>query len=556
MKKFLTVFALFLSLTFVSCGTEAPVETVSETEAVTEENAVFLISMEDITKYSLVRSEDASDELISAASDLYKELRNISTAIKFKDDYFREDLPEYAMGEYEILVGATNRPESAEFIQTLRTKDYGYTMLDGKIVIAGATDEYTAKAVKKFLSDIVNGDTSDGIFYSEEENFFENGSYPLDSLTIAGVPVQDYAIVYPESGENSERLCAESLTSSIAEVTGYLLNPVPDSAVSDGPMILVGMTAHTPAYPNMADDESYIGVSGTTVQLGGNSATALLNAVGELTAMFEPKEKNVALELTVDNIYKFDNTALTAMSFNILYKMDDKARMERVYQIIRNYLPDTFGVQEATPQWMKLLEKEFGELYDFVGEGRDGGDSGEYSAIFYNKTKFSVLDSGTKWLSDTPDRVSKVPESSLNRIFTYALMERLSDGLEIMIVNTHFEHTSDEARDRQAEVLRDFLLEYTDEYPLVLTGDFNTTYGSDAFAIVQEGGVTDSMGISEETSPGATFTSFGSANSIIDFIFVTEDSISVRDYRVCNEKIDGEFPSDHHPVLIEYIPIG
>ena len=558
MKKILAFFALFLSLLLVSCGsgTDIPEETVSETEAVTEENAVFLISAEDIAKYSLVRSENASDELISAASGLYKELRNISSDIKYKDDYYREDLPDYAMGEYEILVGATNRPESAEFIRTLRTKDYGYTMTDGKIVIAGATDEYTEKAVKKFLRDIAQGDLSDGIFYSEEDNFLETGSYPLDSLTVAGVPVEEYTIVYTADGECSEKLCAERLSAAIADATGYVLEPVPDGTAVSDKAILVGMTGLTPVYPNMADDKSYIGVSGTMIQLGGNSAAALLNAVGELTAMFEPKSKNISLELTGDNFYPFDNSALTAMSFNILYKMDDRARIERVYQIITNYLPDTFGVQEATPQWMKMLKKEFSELYDFVGEGRDGGDAGEYSAIFYNKTKFELLDSGTKWLSDTPDRVSKVPESSLNRVYTYALLKRQADGLEIMVVNTHFDHTSDTARERQAEVLRDFLLEYTDKYPVVLTGDFNTTAGTKAFNTVLEGGVTDSMNISEEIEPGATFTSFGSANSVIDFVFVTEDKMTVRDYRVCNEKIDGDFPSDHHPVLIEYIPVG
>ena len=556
MKKILFVPALLLSFLLVSCTADVPAGTVSETEAVPEENAVFLISAEDITKYSLVRSEYASDELISAASDLYKELRNISSDIRYKDDYFRADLPEYAMGEYEILVGATNRPESAEFIRTLRTKDYGYTMLDGKIVIAGASDEYTAMAVRKFRRDIVNGDYSDGIFYSEEDNFLETGTYPLDSLTIAGVPIEEFTIVCTADGDCSERLCAERLSSAIADATGYLLETAEDGPDVYEKAILVGMTSMTPAYPNMAPDESYIGVSGTTVQLGGTNAAAMINAVGELTAMFEPKEKNITLELTGDNFYKFDNSAMTAMSFNILYKMDDKARIARVYEIIRKYLPDTFGVQEATPQWMKLLDREFGELYDFVGEGRDGGNSGEYSAIFYNKTKFELLDSGTKWLSATPDRVSKVPESSLNRVYTYALLKRLTDGLEIMVVNTHFDHTSDTARERQAEFLRDFLLEYTDGYPVILSGDFNTTYSTKAFDIVLGGGVTDSMSISEETSPGATFTSFGSANSIIDFIFVTDDRITVRDYRVCNEKIDGEFPSDHHPVLIEYIPVG
>ena len=81
------------------------------------------------------------------------------------------------------------------------------------------------------------------------------------------------------------------------------------------------------------------------------------------------------------------------------------------------------------------LNGNLGELYASVGQGRDGGVDGEYSAIFYNKTKFSVLESGTKWLSDTPDKVSKVPESSLNRIFTYALLQRSTDNMKIMFAN-------------------------------------------------------------------------------------------------------------------------
>ena len=556
MKKILSFFAVFLLLSLVSCGTDVPAETVSGTEAVTEENAVFLISMEDIVKYSLVRSEYASDELISATSDLYKALRDISTDIRFKDDYYREDLPEYAMGEYEILVGATNRPESAAFIATLRTEDYGYVLRDGKILIAGANDEYTAKAVRQFLRDIVNGDTSDGVFYSETDDTLEQGSYSLDLLTIAGVPVQEFDIVYSETGDCSERLCAESLSSAVADVTGYVLTPVPDGSSDNPNKILIGMTGDTPAFPNMADNESYIGVRGTTVQLGGTNATALLNAVNELAAMFEPTAKTVSLDLAEDSIYEFDNTTLTAMSFNVWVSQMEAPRIKRVLTMIGNYLPDTFGVQEATHSWIRQIDGEFGDLYGWVGEGRDGGSSGEYSAIFYNKTKFAVLDSGTKWLSDTPDRVSKVEESSLNRVFTYALLERLTDGMEIMVVNTHFEHTSDKARERQAAVLRDFLLEYTDRYPLILTGDFNTTDGTKAFRIVTDGGVTDSMGLAAETEPGATFTSFGSANSIIDFVFVTEDTVTVNSYRVCNEKIDGDFPSDHHPVFIEYVPVG
>lgn len=45
--------------------------------------------------------------------------------------------------------------------------------------------------------------------------------------------------------------------------------------------------------------------------------------------------------------------------------------------------------------------------YSFIGVGRDDGkEQGEYSAIFYKRELFDVLDSGTFWLSPTPEKPS------------------------------------------------------------------------------------------------------------------------------------------------------
>ena len=60
-----------------------------------------------------------------------RELRELNPDLAFKDDYYREDLPDYAMRDFEILIGETNRPESIEFIDSLRTKDYGYVNASG-----------------------------------------------------------------------------------------------------------------------------------------------------------------------------------------------------------------------------------------------------------------------------------------------------------------------------------------------------------------------------------------------------------------------------------------
>ena len=552
---------LLILFMFSSCGSSVTHENTSPESLTPNYPEVPSISWTDLSEYTLIRPEDASETVISSASALYKDLREINPEFSFRDDYYREDLPQYAMQDCEILIGETNRPESIEFINTLRTKDYGYVMQGQKIIISGQNDEYTAKAVELFMREIVQRDNTDGIFYSSEDDLLKSGSYPLESLSVSKnseeTLIQNFTIIYPEKDESFESFCAELLASAIADVTGYSLEIISDSSEQRPYELLIGNTNRSYTELNLADNESCVTVKWDTIQFSGNTQAALLNAVREFSEIIQPHNAE-HLTLAENRTYRFqfDTTALTAMSFNILCSKMDNDRIERVIQMITNYMPDTFGVQEATPQWIKLLDREFGDLYEYVGEGRDGGNSGEYSAIFYNKTKFTVMESGTKWLSDTPDKVSKVPESSLNRIFTYALLRRMSDDKDIMFVNTHFEHTSDKARERQAVVLQNFLLEYTDDYPLVLTGDFNTTYSSKAFDLVQQGNVSDSMTLSETTYPGPTFTNFGTANSIIDFIFVTPDTITVNDYRVCDEKINGNFPSDHHPVLIEYIPIG
>ena len=51
----------------------------------------------------------------------------------------------------EILIGKTNRQESVDFVDGLAGNEYGYAVVNNKIVIAGATDELLSLAVSVFL---------------------------------------------------------------------------------------------------------------------------------------------------------------------------------------------------------------------------------------------------------------------------------------------------------------------------------------------------------------------------------------------------------------------
>ena len=214
--------------------------------------------------------------------------------------------------------------------------------------------------------------------------------------------------------------------------------------------------------------------------------------------------------------------------------------------LIRKYHPDTLGVQEATGGWMNRLEQNLGDEYDYVALGRDEHDTGERNAIFYRKDLFTLLDSGTLWLSETPDVVSKYDESGCNRILTYALLERIPDGENILFINTHLDNLLESVRLKQAKVLSVFLDEYGD-YPTVLTGDFNTGPTSSVLTNLAMSGMQASYLFSGIDKMVPTHEDGG----FLDYILLSEDDFEGLSYHVADEKIYGEYPSDHFPVIVE-----
>ena len=124
---------------------------------------------------------------------------------------------------------------------------------------------------------------------------------------------------------------------------------------------------------------------------------------------FEPKEESV----------------MRIMSFNIrcanVGSDTWEDRIGIVSQTMLESEADSIGVQEATPEWMSTLKETVGEKYAYVGVGRDDGDNeGEYSAVFYLKDKYTAIDSGTFWLSETPDEVSFGWDAVCRRVCTWA----------------------------------------------------------------------------------------------------------------------------------------
>ena len=145
------------------------------------------------------------------------------------------------------------------------------------------------------------------------------------------------------------------------------------------------------------------------------------------------------------------DTTLSIMSWNIRYDNPaDSAdnwnfRKAGLVEIVKQYHPDFFGVQEALPQQMAYLEDNL-TGYQFIGIGREAGGLGEYSAIFYDTTRFQVLTSSTFWLSPTPNQVSTGWDAALPRICTFGEFLSKTDHSVLWVFNTHFDHIGKVAR--------------------------------------------------------------------------------------------------------------
>lgn len=255
---------------------------------------------------------------------------------------------------------------------------------------------------------------------------------------------------------------------------------------------------------------------------------------------------------------------LNVMTFNIRldvpsdslnswqYRKDNAAEMVRMNDV------DILGMQEVLLNQMNDLKERLPQ-YTAIGVGReDGADKGEFSPIFYKKDRFSAIESGTFWVSETPEVAgSKGWDASYIRVATWAILKEKATGKEIFAINTHLDNDGLIARKEGGNLLLKKAEELGKGLPIVLTGDFNDTPQSEAIKNITDASKTnhllDSKTIALKTlGTDWTFHNFGrlaeSERPLIDYIFVSKQ-IKVQDYVVLPDTLNGTFVSDHKPVL-------
>ncbi|KAH8600732.1 endonuclease/Exonuclease/phosphatase [Bisporella sp. PMI_857] len=221
--------------------------------------------------------------------------------------------------------------------------------------------------------------------------------------------------------------------------------------------------------------------------------------------------------------------------------------------------PTIFGLQEVLNNQLTDILSGLGSEWSHIGVGRDdGATSGEYSPIIYKPAVFSVVYSETKWLSTTPDVVSYGWGAGSRRIVTLAVFQHVATGKRFIHANTHLDNVSSQARSEGIKVVVARVQAAQAVYgvlPVVITGDFNSVPGGDAYTtLVGLGYAEDIWNIAPHAGTNQlTYTGF-TPNGIsrIDFIFLGPLSSGLyegRKIEFLGNVDEGVYISDHRSVV-------
>ena len=257
---------------------------------------------------------------------------------------------------------------------------------------------------------------------------------------------------------------------------------------------------------------------------------------------------------------------MNVMTFNVRYDNPGdslnnwKYRKEFAAKMIQNYDVDVLGTQEVLNNqlndFLTLLPQ-----YASAGVGRlDGKTAGEYSAVFYKKDKFKLLDSGNFWLSENPSAVGvKGWDAACERIVTWVVLQEKGTGKKFAFINTHFDHMGQIARRESSKLLLSKVDEIAKGLPLFVTGDFNSTPQSEVITILTDKNrpnhLVDSRSVAPFIyGPSWSFHGFGmvplAKRELIDFIFI-KNKVTAEKVSVIADRLDNLYLSDHNPVLLK-----
>ncbi|MBP5269778.1 MAG: glycerophosphodiester phosphodiesterase family protein [Clostridia bacterium] len=180
--------------------------------------------------YLLVRPEKVGDALLSKVAGLRGRIEEkTGMRLTVKDDWLK---PGDEPPAKEILIGATNRPESAEILEGVPLNGYAIGVIGEKIVINSRSEDAVIEAVERFMTEL----SDDGSIAAE--TILGSVPKPLSSLTINGRDISRFEIVY---AQNAMKDAADGICAYLEKQLGASIPAVAAKNATDAPKFILGV---------------------------------------------------------------------------------------------------------------------------------------------------------------------------------------------------------------------------------------------------------------------------------------------------------------------------
>ncbi|WP_404862381.1 endonuclease/exonuclease/phosphatase family protein [Georhizobium sp. MAB10] len=171
--------------------------------------------------------------------------------------------------------------------------------------------------------------------------------------------------------------------------------------------------------------------------------------------------------------------------------------------------------------------------------------------ILYRKDRFRLVDEGFYFYPGQGDPVfPRRADRRQNRYASWALLQPLEGGSPIHVHNFHFDHQSGTRRQEAASrIATEIAPAVARGEPVLVIGDLNALRHSPTAAILRRAG----LAFSQMTGPTFHFGTGIGAFPAIDHLLYSDRFEPVGRGVVFRRNYDGQLPSDHHPVVQDFI---
>lgn len=218
--------------------------------------------------------------------------------------------------------------------------------------------------------------------------------------------------------------------------------------------------------------------------------------------------------------------------------------------MLEKHEADVIGTQE-TSNLIYLFLQEHCPEYVLAGDGRDHNRQGERCCIMINNDTYRLLNTETVWLNGNFKLAGDKDEyEGVPRICTMALIQNKAALAKVRIFNCHLAYRAQDVILRNGENLMRYIDSFADDqFPFVLTGDFNSPIDQPLHAPFLKR-FKEAYTSLNQVRPNS-FHGFGDPLGINAIDFIYTNTLTFQSVMTDTEKFEGLYPSDHYPVIAE-----